>query len=487
MATDSTGDDADADLGVEVTKGLAAKPLQSVLGFAGVVIFARELGPEGIGAFYLLMSIAQVIDFPVNGMSASVKKRYSEAGAPRAELFGVLVGGVGISVLLAAAGALVFADSLDAYVGLDGAALLFIGLFTGVIAFYPLQDLLVATGRLGFQTWTDTLRSIVTLGVQLPLVVLASLGVAGMVGGYLAGVVLVVPVVLYALGPSISIPSRDTIRDVWSFARYSSVSAAIGRAYDRYDVLLLGLLIGPAAAGDYEVALRLVVPGAFVSALLGSGLMAKVSTRHSRGADVAEPVTDSVAFASVLSIPLAFGAAALARPLLITAYGPAYADAAPLLVGLGVWQVFSTQTGVMEQALYGVDRPRQQTYAAAATLALNVILGVVLVVHLGALGVVVATVIAEGFRYVVLVSLISRVVPDVTILPRTLLTQVAAGGATYVAATLASQTVAIGSWATLLVVVGIGAVVYGTTLFVMSSRIRTTAIGVARRLAAEYV
>jgi O-antigen/teichoic acid export membrane protein len=480
---DATGD---LDLGVEVTKGMAAKPIQAALGFTGVVVFARELGPAGIGGFYLLLSLAQVVDFPVDGLSSALKKRYSEADAARGELFGLFIAIVAAAAALVAAGSAIAGERLTAYAGVGGAATLFVALFIGTIVFAPLQSLLVATGRLGLQTWTDTIRSALTLGLQLLFVIVIPLGVAGMAIGWVLGAAIGIVVVLYVLRPSVALPTRATAQDVCSFAQYSAISSGIARTYDRYDVLLLGLLVGPAAAGDYEVALRLTVPGAFVSALLGSGLMAKASNRHSRGTDVAEPITDSVAFASVLSIPIAFGAAALARPLLVTAYGAAYADAVGLLIGLAVWQVFSTQVSVLEQALLGVDQPRDQTYVSAVALVVNIVLGVAFVVRFGPVGVVAATLIAETIRYLALLTLVRRAVPEADLLPGTLLTQLVAGAATYLVARLVRGVVSIDSWAVLLIIVGVGAAAYGAVLVVASSRVRTTVIGIGRRLIASY-
>lgn len=476
----------DADLGVEVTKGLAAKPLQAAIGFTGVVVFARELGPAAIGGFYILLSLAQLIDFPVSGLSASVKKRYSEVDAPRSELFGLLVVGVALAVVLAGVGAAMFSSRLDVYAGIEGSAPLFIALFAGLVVFYPVQELLAATGRIGLQVWTDTVRSVFTLAAQLVFIIPVALGAVGLVAGYAVGATLALPAALYALAPSIAVPSRTTIRSVWSFAQYSSISDAIGKAYDRYDVLLLGLLAGPAAAGNYEVALRLVIPGSFVSGVLGSGLMATISNHHSRGNAVAETVDDAVSFASVLAVPLAFGAAALSEALVVTAYGAEYAAAAPLLVGLGVYQAINTQTEILRQTLYGLDRPRTQTLVAAVTLALNIVLGVILFRRLGAVGVVIATVAAESFRYLALVVVVRRSVPEVRLVTTPLAAQIVAGGVTFLAASATRRVVPVTSWATLLVVVGVGGVAYVLALFAVSGRVRDTVFGITRRLAAEY-
>lgn len=58
----------DMNLGLEVAKGFVAKMIQAVRGFVGAILFARILGPASFGGFYLLLSLVQLSDRPVQGI-----------------------------------------------------------------------------------------------------------------------------------------------------------------------------------------------------------------------------------------------------------------------------------------------------------------------------------------------------------------------------------------------------------------------------------
>jgi O-antigen/teichoic acid export membrane protein len=289
---------------------------------------------------------------------------------------------------------------------------------------------------------------------------------------------LTVPVTHYFLRMRPSLPDRETFHQLWSFARHSTVSATLGQVYSRLDILLLGALLTPAAAGQYEVALKLTMPAILVSDVMRDGLVVRVSNLQSKGEAVGADVTNALSFASVLAIPLFAGATVLSQPLVVTVYGPEYAEASTLLIGLGLYRVFVTQSGPLSETLNGIDRPDINVRIAAGTLALNVVLGVALTLHIGAVGVVIATVIAEGLKYAATGIAVSRLVEDVTLLPSTLLEQVGAAVGMAAAVFLVRDAVGIQSWLTLLAVVGLGVAIYGFVLLVLSEQLRHTVLNI---------
>lgn len=459
--------------GLEVTKGVVGKFLMAIIGFAGTILFARILGPVGFGGFYLLWSVVLIAKLPVDGISSASKKRYSESDADRT----AIVGGTVLAILVISAcavlGATLVRGQLESYTGLPDAHLLFGLLFVTTALFSPFQQLLNATGRVSYAVWIDLVRSVLTTPLQLGFVLLGT-EASGMAYGLSLATALALPISYARLGTRPSLPSRRTLRRLWSFARFSILSVTLGRIYNRFDVLLLGILLTPAAAGQYEVALKLTVPAVFLSQVAGDGLMARVSNLHSRGESIVVEVSNTLSFASVLAIPVFFGALVLSRPLVVTVYGPEYSPAAPLLIGLAAFRVFETQRSVLTQTVQGIDRPELNVKIGAATLLVNVILGVLLTIQIGASGVVVATVVAEGLSYVAIAVIVRREIPDVELLPRTLVKQVAAAVVMAGVVVATRQVVPIASWVHLLGVVGFGALVYGITLLAISARLRFT-------------
>jgi O-antigen/teichoic acid export membrane protein len=262
------------------------------------------------------------------------------------------------------------------------------------------------------------------------------------------------------------------------------LTTIVGKTYGRLDSLLLGLVLTPAVVGEYEVALKLTIPAILVSNSIQQALFPKVSNLHSRGEDILADVTNAKRFASVLALPLFFGALALSERVVVTVYGPDYRGAAILFVGLALYRVIDTQTQIYTRTLEAVDRPGRIFRASGIALVVNIPLGYALIVEYGAVGVVAATVVAELLRYIVLVVATRRVI-DIGIITGELPRQIIASGVMYVAVVTVRSAVGEWSWLVLLAVVGFGAAVYVVVLIVISRRLRVTARGILTDLTEE--
>jgi O-antigen/teichoic acid export membrane protein len=453
----------DRKLGWEALKGFAGKIIQAILGFAGTIIFARALGPISFGGFYFLLSLVFIVERPIQGFGQAIRKRWSEVDAPKGEFVGsiLLINAVFFTVV----GLLVvtFADRLRDATNIPEAPLAFMLILVSLGLFSPGQKMLLGEGRVAMQTWTDTLRSVLTFPLQLAFVV-AGFGAAGMGYGLALATFATVPVTLYVLEPPVARPTRRALSSLWEFAKYSIPTSFIGKTYERLDTLLLGMLIGTAVVGDYEVAFKLTVPAMFLSSVVISGLLPKISHRVSKGEDVTRDVNNTLGYISIVSVPIFFGALALPETLIVTAYSAKYSGAKLFLVGLAFYQILKSQTGVYVETVGGLDRPELNLKIGAATLALNVVLGVALIFAIGGLGVVVATIVAESFRWLTTYLVARRLLSGIQPIQRPFLVQLAAGAIMYLVVEFATTVVPTRSWLEVGLLVGLGAAVYATVL-----------------------
>lgn len=477
----------DIDFGFEVSKGVLAQFAMAAIGFAGVVLFARILGPVEFGGFYLLMTLVKIGNRPVVGLAIGVKKRLSEPNAQRNQLLGVLISGAGASVVLAAAVAVSVPWAFRSYTDLQNAHWLFLAMFAPLVVFASLQQALDSTARVGTTRWIDAGRSLLTFPAQLGLVLIGS-GATGMAFGESAATLLVIPITAYAIGIRPTIPDRESLQSVWRFAKYSIPTRLLARAYEEFDMVLIGVLLSSAVAADYQVALKLTLPAVFVSSVAGAGLMSRVSNMQGDESAIVREISNTTAFASVLAIPIFFGAIAIPNALIVTTYGGEYTDAAPLLVGLALYRLIRTQGTAYMQGLSGLDRQDRKMRLAAVTLAFNIVVGIALAFEIGVLGIVIATVLSEGFRYLIGMYLVRRMMPTVDIFPTVLRDQLLAGLVMFVVVEGVHTVLLIKSWLQLVVLVGFGAIVYFAILVVLSDHFRQTAESifgsVRKRLAA---
>ncbi|SIQ73157.1 Membrane protein involved in the export of O-antigen and teichoic acid [Haladaptatus litoreus] len=471
----------------ETLGGTAAQFTMAAIGFAGTVIFARWLGPATFGGVYLLFAVAKIADRPMNGWSLAAKKRLSESDSLRPPAFGAQLLFNVLWVALAVLAVVLAGDALRAYTGLALAPVLLVLLLATESTYETIESLVQGRGRISAATWNDTLRSILTLPLQLWFVALPGIAGAGMVYGLAVASALTLPIIALFVSARPAIPSRAFLRSLGDYARYSIPTSVLGTTYDRLDVLLLGFLLGSASAGFYEVAWKLTLPAVFVADIAGRGLMATVSARHARGeADsgnesgnrngrgIGRDVSNTISYAGILAVPIFFGSLALSESLVVTVYGPDFRSAAPLLIGLAGYRVVRSQSGPLMQAINGLDRPDVAMRLSAVAVAVNLVLGVLLTLRLGPIGVVIATIVAETLVYLGGLHVLRQTVLGLAPISRPMVEQVGAGLAMFAVVSTARASVSVQSWVDLSVLVSVGGVVYVGLLLAVSPGVRHT-------------
>jgi len=472
------------DLGLEVLKGFSGKVAQAALGFVGTIVFARVLGPTSFGAFYFLQSIVFISTRPLKGTGTAMAKRLSESGAPKREITGA---GVGLALVgsVVSLPVLLVGDWLTSQTGVENAEVVFVSIFASVSLFFVTQRLLQGYGLIGARVWNDTLRSVFTLAAQL-LFVLSGYGAAGMGYGLAAGTLVSAAIGISLIGDRPGIPSRQTVLSLWKYARYSIPESFVGKAYGRVDTLLLGVLSTTAFVGYYEVGMKLSVPATFLSGMVGSALFPKISNIDTSSGDVAGELQNAISYASVLSIPILFGALAIPEKLVVTAYSGTYRAAGPFLVGLVFAQVLSSQVTVYLSAIRGLDFPELSLRANVLGLATNLVTGITALFLIGPIGVALGSVAGEASQYIFLSEKVKQKV-DVSRVSRPLLEQIATGLIMFVVVKIATKFVGIESVIELGAVVGLGATVYGVVLYTVSSNFRLTVRSIISDISQEYI
>lgn len=474
-------DAGDMDLGVQVSKSVLARLLIAGLGFVGTILFARLLGPTDFGGYYLLFAVLMIAKTPLEGWIGAIKKRYAEAETNPQEMFGLLLASIAVVGVLILVAAGISRHWLRSYTSLDGAWILFVLLLFVVVAFSAFQQLLEATGKVAVSNWTDLLRSALTLGFRI-ILILTGLGAAGMVYGLAGSTVVAIAVCYYYLRLIPDRPSRELLSSVYDYGRYSVIVSLVGQSYARLDQLLLGYFLGPVWVGYYEVAAKLSMPGQLVSGPIIQAILPKVSYLSSQDDDISRHVTNSVAFSSILAVPIFFGSLAISEALVVTTYSGTYSEATIFLTGVALYKLIHTQSETLQSVLNGIDEPQLNAKINSVTVVINLALGVVLVLRMGAVGVIIASVVAESVRYLLTVTTTRRYIPNVSIFPSALRVQALAGIVMFATVELLNEVVMINSWMTLLLVVSVGALVYTATLSTLSPVLRTTAFNIGKKV-----
>jgi O-antigen/teichoic acid export membrane protein len=468
----NNADTANLSLGRETAVAVVAKFVLAATGFVGILVFARVLGVEGVGKYYFLLAAAKLGVQVSGGVSNAIKKRVSEVGVDSAEFFGLgLVVHTGLTALALVLAVLGY-PFLQEQVGPFAFALGVVAI-VGALGLFSLANRLYAgIGHPGASFWTDTVRSVVTLVAQVTLLAVG-LNVLGLMAGLVIATLLTTAGVVALAKVRPSLPTRETAERVWTFARWSVPNSLLQNLYMRLDVLILGVIVGNAAVGLYEPAMRLTIPAAFIATSIGDSLTVKASGLSSLDRGVADDLRNALSYTCLFAIPIFFGALAMPEALMGIVFGADYRAGGAALVGLALFQLFNTYRLPFDNVVSGMNRPDLRFRVSAFTLAINVPLAVLFGLEYGLLGVVGATIVAETVRVATYLVVAYRLF-DQLMLPRPLFEQFGAGAVMFGVVYWLSDAVAVTGWVTLLGVVAAGAVTYFGVLVGVSPHFRLT-------------
>lgn len=465
--------------GVQISIGLVGRVVSMLIAFISAIFLARVLGPVGYGVFYVLMAVVAVLDNPVTGWANACRKRLTEEEFPAGEAVGSTLIGIGIASVCISILSFFLAPWINQVMGDSRAALLLPILYFGTVSYVTTLQVLKASAKFGWSQWMIAGRDVLRVAGQAGLVVIG-FGVAGMVGGMTVANLLVAPVVLYLIGFRPEVPTRETLADIWQFARSSIPNGFVATVQSRMDTLLLGFLATPGVVGNYEVAFRLTMPAMFVAGITSSGLMGRVSNKRSKGKTVRGDVQNSLSYVSIIAIPLFIGTVVMGEPVVVTVFSSQYADAGLFVAGLALFRLLRSQKVVLTSAIDGFDRPDLTLRISFLVFVLNIILGVGLLFQFGPVGVVIATVLSEVVGYLAAAYVFSSMVPTVSLLPRPLIDQLLSGFVMGVGVVGLRRMVRLNWWGPVIFLVGAGAALYFITLIIISESFRVTVRGIAR-------
>lgn len=404
---------------------LAADMVRLVARGALLVVLSRYLlSPGGYGLLFLALSILGTsFILSVFGLPASVARyvtEYVETAPDQVRhivRFGLTTGAVSITVVCLTIVAV--RHQVATLFGEPGLApLLLVG--AGFVAARSVEKYLFAL----FQAfngveWSGLMKTVDSVTQVLLVVALALLGfgVVGAMAGFVVAATLGGAVGLVVLfrryyseheaAPSMEPGLKRRI------VRYSVPLTAGGAANaldQRVDIVLVGYLMNPTAAGYYTLAKQISESvstpatslGFTVSPQLGSH---KASDDVSLAADLYET---SFVHVVALYVPAAAGMILVARPAVTTIFGQAYAGAVPAVQVFGVYTLLVALDQITNDGLDYLGRARARAVVKAVTSVANVGLNVALIPVYGVVGATVATVVT----YSVLVAVELYVVAD---------------------------------------------------------------------------
>ena len=459
-------------VGQEALYSLVSKLIMASVGFGGTLIFARVLGPNGLGVYQSALAVAFVFAKISDGIAAAVRKRVSEVNTDPSRFFGgglILYGAI-ISIILS--GLFLLVNPAIRYFG---DLQIVLGAFAVVSAlglFNIVNHLYAGIGYPARSSWIDTIRSVLTLLLQL-IFLSIGLEVFGLLIGLAFGTFVAALISVIAAGVQPEVPKRKTIKRIYTFARWTVPTGLLTNFYSSADIIIITTVVGSAATGQYTVAMQLVMPAALLASSIRNALGVQASGRSSVGQAVDQDLINAISYTGLFAIPILFGALAMPQAIPRTLFGSDFSSAGAALVGMALFQVGNVYAKPFEATFEGIDRPGVIFRVNMIILLIHLPLAVLLGMNYGLVGVVGATVFAEGVRIFTYQYIALRQFNRI-IVPKPVGEQLLSALLMFLALKFALIEVSVRNWIILVALVGGGAVLYFAVLLMISSDFRIT-------------
>lgn len=374
------------------SKLLFARIGNTIIGFIGVTLFARELGAAGIGVFFLFEATLGLLAIPADfGVRGAVEKRISE-GKNKSRIFfagaGMKMALIPLLILIV----FVFRTRLNSYIGADVAVYLGIALVLKEISLL-IANVIKGELRVGEMAELQLIRQIVWVSVAITLI-FYGLGHLSLIFGLMAGYFAIFIWGANKTTIPFEIPSFEDFKSVFEFAKYNClVSTVSGFLYKWTDIVIIGFILTSSDVGGYEIAWRVSSIVLLTAPAISAAIFPQMSAwdAGNRLDEIQSLFADTMLPVLVIPIPALFGVVVLAEDILTIVFGSEFGFAWLALIVLMVERIARSIYKILSRTLRAIDRPRLAAQATAVSIVANVSLNIILILNFGILGAAIAT------------------------------------------------------------------------------------------------
>ncbi len=246
---------------------------------------------------------------------------------------------------------------------------------------------------------------------------------------------------------------------IWFLLKLSfpfALLAIFGRIYGYVDQVLLYFLSGEKEIAWYTASYKMIFALQFIPSAFAAAIFPAMSSYFIRSHEKLKDLFDkSMAYLTVLAVPMMFGLASLADRIIKTAYGDEYIPSIIVLQILSIGLIFVFLNFPIGSLLNATDRQKTNTKLVGLTMVINLILNLILIPKFNYLGACIAFLFSHGFLFFAGLFVARKIIPySKRLLLITFAKTILSGGLMSLAVVLLKPRVH------LLISIGIGAAVY---------------------------
>ncbi len=363
----------------------------TTVGFLSTMYFAHTVGPSILGAYFLFVAYFSIFNLIGDGgFGGAAVKRISEGEDQNAfftafVLLRVVLTVISVGFLLIAQPYLVKLTTSGMLPWLILA--LIVSTFTNVVS-----NSVYGSGKVGVNQISSLVDNLTRVVVQVIAIVLGY-GVAGLAGGFVAGILVSGLFNFRFLDLSPAPFRRSHVQSLFAFSFWTFLSASGYLVFSYADTIMIGYFMTEADIGIYRVALQLTSIATFVTVALHTTLYPKISYWGKKDdlPSVERALARAFTYSLLLAVPVVAGGWILGERLLYFFYGESFSTGATALGILLLVQVAHVFVFLQTMCLNALDRPKDSFRVTTIAVAANVGLNLYLIPAYGIVGASAAT------------------------------------------------------------------------------------------------
>lgn len=370
----------------------------TAIGFLSTMYFAYAVGASVLGAYFLFYAYLNIIGLvSEGGFGGAAIKRISEGEEQDAYFSASIVlrsAFVTVVVVALIAFRSYFVDFNDAGTFIWLLLALIVSLFAGSVS-----NGIQGRGKMGIAATAVFIDSVSRIIVQVAAIFLG-FGVAGLAGGFVAGMLVASIVQLRFLDLHFV---RFEWRHIKSLSMFSlGIFLITGgmTVFSTADTIMIGYYLNNADVGVYRIALQFTVLAAFTTTALRSTLYPRVS-RWGKTCEtglIEESLSRAFTYSFVLAIPIIAGGILLGDKFLYYFYGPEFGHGYMTMVVLFLVQIVNIFQYFFTTYLIALDHLKDLFKITVVAVAANIALNAALIPVIGIAGAAIATLVTMGLN-----------------------------------------------------------------------------------------
>jgi O-antigen/teichoic acid export membrane protein len=383
----------------------------TLAGYVATFYFAHTQGPAILGGYFLFLAYYGIFDLVADGgFGGAAVKRISE-GTEKNEFFSAFLA---LRILLLSGALLVLFFAQPYLVDITSAGLflpLILAILTGSL-YSSMYAGVYGQGKIGIGKAGELVGFFGRIVIQIAAVFLG-FGLAGLLGGFIAGMIAGGLIFSRYINLSLVAFSVRHIKSLLSFSFWIFLTAGGNLVFSISDVILIGYFLTNTDVGIYRTALQLTSVATFTTIALTSVLYPQISGWSVRGevGRIEQSLSRAITYSLLLAVPVGVGGWILGEPLLYYLYGADFTAGTEALFILLAMQIVNVFMYLQIMSLTAIDRPQDSFLATSIAAVLNIILNVGLIPIYGIPGAAIATALSMSLNALIAFFLLRRVVP----------------------------------------------------------------------------